>query len=190
MIINMKTISGGEILAGAVNGKMVFATSVSDTSVEPEGPVALFMDFEGVVCATASFLRETVIALKAYKRNIGSMYYPVVCNINDDIVDEIVVLTESRKDAIIACDRTVDGTVTNVRMIGELDPKQAMTFEFVRELNTTDARSLMKKFGEVEKTTSTTAWNNRLSSLVARGVVREFSHGRAKFYKPLFDEVK
>ena len=59
---------------------------------------------------------------------------------------------DARNDAIIACDLAREGSVSQIRLIGKLDPKQAMTFELVTRLNGADAGSLMKKFGEEEKT--------------------------------------
>lgn len=189
MIIRMRDLVGKSILAGAVNGKTVFANCVSMIGDEPDQPMALFLDFADIDVATASALRESVVALKAYKRSINSNLYPVLANINESIEDEIQVLMDARNDAIIACILTSDGGVTDIRLIGNLDPKQAITFELVINLNGADASSLMKKFGAEEKTISTTAWNNRLASLVQRGLLREFTNGRSKFYRPLLEEV-
>lgn len=185
----MKDLVGKEILAGAVNGKNIFASCVSMTGEEPNQPTALFLDFADIEVATASALRESVIALKTYKRSIGSNLYPVLANINDSVKDEVLVLMHARNDAIIACNLASNGNVCGIHLIGELDPKQAMTFEHVTRLNGADAGSLMKKFGEEEKTTSTTAWNNRLAGLVQRGLLREFTDGRSKFYRPLLEEA-
>lgn len=189
MIIQMKDIVGKDFLAGAVNGKAVFTRCVSMTVAEPDQPTALFLDFSGIEVATASALRESVIALKAYKRSIGSNLYPVLANINDSIEDEIEVLMDARNDAILACDLSDNDEVSRTRMIGTLDPKQAMTFKLVIELNGADAGSLMKEFGKLENTTSTTAWNNRLAGLVQRGLLREFTYGRSKYYRPLLEEA-
>jgi hypothetical protein len=189
MIVHIRDLIKTDILAGAINGKTVFATCVSLTADDPVEPTALFLDFTDIEVATASALRESVIALKAYKRSIASNLYPVLANVNDSIQDEIHVLMDARNDAIIACNRADDGRVSQVRLIGDLDPKQAMTFELVSRLNGADAGGLMKQFGKKEKTTSTTAWNNRLSSLVQRGLLREFTNGRSKFYRPLLEEA-
>lgn len=189
MIIKMEELANNGVLAGSIRGKEIFASCISITSSEPTEPIALFLDFSGVEVATASFLRESVIALKTYKRAVGSKQYPVLANVNLSIEDEFVVLTDARNDAIIACDLNDENRVSRVRMIGELDPKQAMTFELVKNLNGADASSLMEQFGKEEKTTSTTAWNNRLASLVQRGLLLEFTKGRAKFYRPIIVEA-
>jgi hypothetical protein len=69
-------------------------------------------------------------------------------------------------------------------LIGQLDRKQQLTFDLVRQRGETDAMELMREFGDTEDVGST-AWNNRLSSLVSLGLIIELSFGRAKRYKPL-----
>jgi hypothetical protein len=46
----------------------------------------------------------------------------------------------------------------------------------------------MRECGTKE-TVGSTAWNNRLSSLVALGLIIELSYGRTKRYKPLLQGV-
>ncbi len=70
--------------------------------------------------------------------------------------------------------------------LGELDPKQRLTFDLVCEHGETDAGALMRSYGESEGLKHATAWNNRLASLASRGLVIEQSYGRAKRYRPLF----
>ncbi len=66
--------------------------------------------------------------------------------------------------------------------LGDLDPKQRVTFDLVCERGETDAAELMRQYGG---TKTQTAWNNRLAALAALGLVVEMSQGRAKRYKPL-----
>lgn len=89
---------------------------------------------------------------------------------------------------IVTCELTDNDVTTNVELVGNLDPKQKMTFELVLKFDKVDANSLMEKFGEAEKTKSTTAWNNRLASLASRGIIREYTKGRSKYYRPLLME--
>ena len=189
MIVHMRDLIDTDILAGVAMGKAVFASCVSLAGQEPDEPNALFLDFGDIVVATASALRESVVALKAYKRSVGSRQYPVLANINESIEDDVRVLMDARNDAIVTCDIGDDGSVSNARLLGNLDPKQAMTFHLVTRLSGADAGSLMEQFGEKEKTTSITAWNNRLAALVQRGLLREFTNGRSKFYRPILDEA-
>ena len=189
MKIDIGALAGGSVLSGAVNGKSAFARLVSIAMPDPEDPEPLFIDFSNVEVATASFLRESVLALKSYMRTSKSNLYPVAANINQVIKDELLVVVDAKNDTILICRHDDAGHSSDAELVGELDPKQQMTYSLVLNLNGADATSLMQKFGAEEKMKSATAWNNRLAGLVARGVVREFSRGRTKFYRPMFDEV-
>ncbi|WFU13037.1 hypothetical protein QA646_27150 (plasmid) [Rhizobium sp. CB3090] len=184
----MIQVSDNPVLAGAVNGKIAFAEMIKSIPDEIVIPQPLFLDFGGVAVATASYLRESVFALKAYLRTKSSSYYPVVANANSDVWDELSVIAHAKNDAIVACELTDDGVTSNVELVGSLDPKQQMTFELVLKFDEVDANSLMEQFGEVEKTKSTTAWNNRLTGLASRGIIREYTKGRSKYYRPLLTE--
>ena len=189
MKLNIREMSNASVLSGAVNGKRLFGSMIAEASPEPEEPTPLFLDFSGIDIATASFLRESAVALKAYMRATSSKFYPVLANLAAETREEVAVLMDARNDAILVCSIDEDETVKDVEMIGQLDPKQEMTFRLVQKMTTADAGSLMQEFGEAEKTKSTTAWNNRLNGLVQRGLVREYSKGRSKFYRPLIEEV-
>ncbi len=186
MIQSLAIINGGEpILAGAANGRAAFASLVQAISGEPEEPSPLFVDFGEVDVATASFLRESLFALKGHLRHVGSKYYPVAANPNESVYDEILTIANARNDAIISCQLSKAGVVTNVDLIGHLDPKQQLTFDLVSELKNADANLLMEKFGD--EAVKSTAWNNRLAGLAARGLIREYAKGRAKYYRPVLE---
>lgn len=188
MRISFMQISDNAVLAGAVNGKIAFAEMIKSIPETATGPQPLFLDFGSIDVATASYLRESVFTLKAYLRSKGSPYYPVIANANADVWDELSVIANAKNDVIVTCDLTDDDIATRVELIGDLDPKQKMTFELVLKFNEVDANLLMEKFGVAEKTTSTTAWNNRLAGLASRGIIREYTRGRSKFYRPLLPE--
>lgn len=189
MIIDMADIAGANLLAGSLRGKMGLARLLEAATSEPDSPSAVFLDFGKIEIATASYLRESVFALKTLMRAQQSNHYPAIANANQVVVDEVAEVARSTSDAIISCLLSSDGRVTAPNIIGRLDPKQEMTFNAVQAQREADANLLMKMYGVQEKTTRTTAWNNRLASLVSRGVLREFTRGRAKTYRPLFDEA-
>jgi hypothetical protein len=188
--LSLFEIARTSILSGAQDGKATFVALLKKANCEPDEPSPLLLDFKGIDVATASFLREAIFALKSHLRTSNSKFYPAVANVNESVREELSVIAEARSDALLAVEITKSGCVAKQMVIGSLDPKQASTFKRVTELQNTDAGSLMEKFGAAESTTSTTAWNNRLASLVAHGLIREYSRGRAKFYRPLFEEVR
>ena len=186
MRVNMYEQSNGGILAGATNGRKAFSVLITSTHGEPKEPTVLILDFAKIELATASYLREFVFGLKSFMRSSNSRWYPIVANASDAVKEELGVLTEARKDAVIVCNCDQNGTITNPQLFGDLDSKQLMTFNRVADKGGAgaDASGLMDEFGAEEQIGRTTAWNNRLASLVAKGVLMEFKRGRAKFYRP------
>jgi len=176
---------GSTVLAGALGGKAAFEALLSELSAEPGEPETVFVDFAHVEVATASFLRESVLALRDYLRSRRSNHYPIVANANSVVLEELVELLRPRGDAVMTCSLDARNEVSALVPIGILDPKQRQTFELVLKHGETDAGTLMRLYGESEGTKHTTAWNNRLASLATLGLVIEQANGRAKRYRPL-----
>jgi hypothetical protein len=186
MRIDMASVGGGALLTGAVNGTVALSRLVAATTAEPQQPEPIFLDFSKVEVATASYLRESILAFRDLVRGRRSTFYPVIANANDTIRDELAELMHTRSDVLVICSLDIGDTVIESDLIGELDPKQRITFELVRKHGETDAGELMRAYGEGEGLKHTTAWNNRLTALAARGLLIEISQGRAKRYRPLF----
>jgi len=189
MRIKMQDVldSRSAILAGAINGRKAFAKLLEQTSDEPEKPEELFLDFSGVQIATASFLRETVFAFRDTVRGRRSNFYPVIANAESTVEDELKVLVQSDNSALMLCSLDRKGKPRRPRLVGNLDPKQRLTFDLVQK-GATDAAQLMRENEETENVKQT-AWNNRLAALTSLGLVVELSAGRAKRYRPLFEEA-
>ncbi len=186
MVINMRDIGGSEVLAGALNGRAALTNLLSATGKEPETPEPLFIDFSEVEVATASFLRESILAFRDLVRKRRSKLYPVIANANEAVRDELIELARARSEVLMICSLGKDGVPGPVTQIGDLDEKQKITLELVLKKGETDAGELMRAYGELEGLKHTTAWNNRLAALAMRGLIVEVSHGRAKRYRPIF----
>lgn len=189
MQIKMQDVLGSrtDILAGAINGQKALTNMLKEISDEPEKPEELFLDFGGVQVATASFLREAVFAFREMVRGRRSNFYPVVANANPAVEDELKVLVQSDNSVLMLCSLDRKGRPNKARLVGNLDAKQRLTFNLVQK-GVTDAGQLMREHGESERVKQT-AWNNRLASLTALGLVVEMNVGRAKKYRPLFEEA-
>lgn len=187
MRVRLEEIGKNTVLAGALNGKAALGRLMEATVTEPDEPEPVFLDFSGVDVATASFLRESVLAFRDIVRRRRSGFYPVIANANEAVRDELLELLRPRGDVFMACTLGEGDSVIEATLLGELDPKQRMTFDLVREHGETDAGELMREYGQSEKLRHATAWNNRLASLAALGLVVELSEGRAKRYRPLFN---
>jgi hypothetical protein len=187
MVVNLAEISGAPVLAGAISGRAVLSALLSMASKEPSEPEPFFLNFNWVDVATASFLRESVLAFRNIIRSRRSNYYPVVVNAKDVVLDELEELVRTRSDIILTATLDEKGRASNFATVGQLDPKQKLTFDLVQSHGETDAGELMREYGKSEGTKHTTAWNNRLASLASLGLIVELSQGRAKRYKPLFE---
>ena len=179
----------GPVLSGALRGQGLLAKLLPEVAVEPNAPQALFLDFSGIEAATASFLRESVLAFRDLVRNRRSNIYPIIANADEAVREDLAELVKSRGGVLLTCQLAQDGTASDPRVIGDLDPKQQLTFDLVRKRGETDAAELMREHGANEPVGST-AWNNRLSSLVGLGlIIEDMSSGRTKRYRPVLQGV-
>jgi hypothetical protein len=191
MLISIKDLFNeeGSVLAGAITGRKFFARLLETTDNEPLAPEPLFVDFTGVQVATASFLRESVLAFRKTIRSRRSNFYPIIANANKVVLDELTLLLGPRGDALMICSVDEKGEPYGSRLLGALDPKQKITFDLVQQLEETNAAELYKDH-ESDDIKVPTAWNNRLAALAALGLIVELSYGRTKRYRPLLKGVE
>ena len=183
MIYDISVLASCTILSGAPSGRQLYAKLVAALPDEPDAPEPLYLDFGGIEVATASFLRESVLAFRTFVRGRRSNYYPVVANANPDVIDELVELVQPRGEVLMTCRLADDGQLLRCGHVGKLDPMQQLTFDLVTRLGKTTVTSLME-FDQSQ--VKATAWNNRLASLSNLGIISEQSHGRTKTYSSLF----
>jgi hypothetical protein len=174
----------GEVLAGALSGRKVWGKLTEHIGQEGDVPEPVFLDFSDVEVATASFLREAVLGFRDTVRQRRSNLYPVVANAGELVADELKILVEQHGDAIMLCSLDNKGVPRDPRLIGNLDPKQRITFDLVCERGETDAAELLRIHRETPEVKQN-AWNNRLASLAGLGLLIELSEGRTKRYRPL-----
>lgn len=189
MQIEIRKLVGSEFLSGSTLGRKVQLRILEQIERNPKQPKLLYLDFIGVEAASASFLRVTVFKTKQQIRGEWPNYYPVVANVDGGIVEELLLLAEYRNEVLMTCSLNEAGSPANLQLLGELEPKQRITFNLVQELGETHVRELMEKSPDSEAV-GRTAWNNRLASLVNYGLVIEQKNGRAKQYRPLPIEEK
>ena len=182
-VISLYTLmDNNPTLAGVPRGEEAFARLVR-TVTSLEGLTRVFLSFKDVDVATASFLRESVLNFRTFCRGIKRDLYPIVANANPDIIEELSALLEMKGDAIVSCELSDDGTASQAKVIGKLEDKQTVALDAVIEAGEADAGTLSQKYQDAEPT----AWNNRLASLVVKGILVELRKGRAKSYKPVLE---
>lgn len=180
-------VGDGSVLAGVDSGRAAFARLIAKIVSEAAEPEIVFLDFSRVTVATASFLRECVLAFRDAVRGRRSNYYPVLADANKAIFDELSVLTAGGGDVVVLCSFSRQGIPQDWRILGELDPKRRVTFDLVQRKGETDATALMAECG-ADEGIQQNAWNNRLADLSTLGLVIETSSGRSKRYRALFKE--
>jgi len=174
-----------EILAGQPSGRLFLSKliQVVQPSVEPS---IIFLDFSNVELMTSSFFREAILGFRDYCKNANTNLIPVVVGANQDTLDEFSVVLEIKGDVILICELDNNGNPINAKILGVLEETQAITLEAVLKTRETSAVVLEERFRERESIKAT-GWNNRLTSLAAKGILIERKKGRKKFYSPVLE---
>ena len=87
--LSLREMGGSSVLAQAIRGRDVLRKLLRATEVEPPKPKQVFLSFHSVDVATSSFLRESVIAYRSAIRARHSNFYPIVCDANEAVEEEL-----------------------------------------------------------------------------------------------------
>lgn len=177
------------VLAGRLDGKRAFARTL-EALPTIAAPTLVVLDFNGAEIATSSFLDEAVIRCRDHLRLGRSPAYLMVANLNTQIEEELHDLLVRASDAMVSCTISGNGHIGDKKMLGALEPKLSETLELVKQKGGASAVQLHDEADDAEKKIGPTAWNNRLSSLAAKGLVVEVVQpGRTKKYRPIMETV-
>lgn len=181
----------GSVLSGAGPGRELFGRLIEALGDPVGPPKPVFIDFDDVEMASASFVRESVFAFRARVRAEHPDLYPVIANANPAILEDATIIADRVDAPILTCDLDKHGKAKHVRKIGRLDDKAQRTFDLVSKLarrGETDVRALIQASG-TDDVAKPTAWSNRLSALVELGLIIEIPDGRAKRYRPVLQDA-
>ena len=187
MHISLIRLGEGPVLAGSLTGRRVLAMLLDQVRHDPPTPEPVFLDFDHVEIATASFLREGPIEFRDTVRRRSPKFYPVIANANTSVREELSFVIARSRTVLMLCSLPPDGRPHTPSLVGDLEPTQAMTLDLVRHRGETDARELAQT-SHASDAVGHTAWNNRLSSLAKLGLLIETRPGRTKRYRPLLME--
>jgi hypothetical protein len=185
-IVKMIDVVGSDVLAGAADGAVALSKLIGKVASIVDSTVVV-LDFGGVVVATASFLRESVLGFRDYCRRSRSQLYPVLAAVGPRVREELVGLLMMKGDACVICDLTSTQKIRHAEVVGKLDPKQQLALKAVLKAGCADAGTLARNDPH---TRNPTAWNNRLAALSAKGILRETTSGRAKTYEPVVEGLQ
>jgi hypothetical protein len=180
--LSIKTLSESTLLAGKEPGKQLLSKLIAATPAEPGGLIAV--DLNSVEVVTASFFREAFRAYRDYART--SLRCSVIfANAPDAVLEEAKILALQMNDAFVFANLK-DGELSQGRIVGHLEDKQALTLKLVTALGEADAKTLKDRS---EHQTGQSVWNNRLSALLSKGILVERLEGRTKIYRPIVKEI-
>lgn len=180
----LELVNEQTILSGGIAGRKLLNAFIANTQLVGV-PTTAYLDFTGIELATASFLRESVVGFRDYARLASPHLYPVLANLAGPVFEELDFFLRLRTDALWTCALDEAERVTDARLIGELDPTQRTTFEMVTLIGSATAPELSAR--SPDEKIGATAWNNRLSGLVAKGLLVERRLGKTKSFSPLLE---
>jgi hypothetical protein len=164
-------------LAGVSRARHLFSRLVTHTAdTTPKG--VLILDFSGVADASASFLRESVLAFRDYVRAYQPELYPVLANLSAAVREELHALMRDRREAVMIC-TLHDGIVSAPEVLGALESGAALALDIVR-------RRTQVTLGDLRNETPKIlgpVWNNRLASLIRQGFVIPSADSRGRMYR-------
>jgi hypothetical protein len=177
-------LTGTSVLAGAQPGRLLLAKLVVKTA-NGGAPYKVFLDFDGIEAATASFLRESVFGFRDFCLKSAPTVYPVLANLSEAVKEEVAFFARERGEAIWCCKLTVAGRVAGKELIGldELEAGQQQALNLVDSLPEATAPTMARKAGD---TVGPTAWNNRLAALASKGLIVTSQRGKTKVFHPVW----
>ena len=172
------------ILVGTAMGRRLLSRLIDGTRVTNDSEI-VFLDFTEVDVATSSFLRESLIGYRDFARRSTGSIYPVLANLSSSVLEELEFFVRRRGEVFWCCDLYDQEIWMNARLVGQLEAVQQATFEAVVRMGVATAGKLAKR--DSESGLRTTAWNNRLAVLAAKGVLVESRKGSTKVYRPVLE---
>jgi len=171
-------------LTGVGRARRLLARLIEWSAREsPQG--TLLIDFSGVAAASASFIRESVLAFRDYARAYQPELFPVVANVGDDIREEFETLLKARREAILACRLDESGRPAEPEVLGQLEPGLAQTLEAIR----TRGQLTLSDLGEMFTGTSAPTWSNRIANLIRQGFVVPKQEQNRRAYRFVLTEA-
>jgi len=166
-------------LTGVSRARQLLAKLILWTAqASPKG--TLILDFDAVGDASASFLRESILAFRDYVRAYQPELFPVLANISGAVREEFDTLLRDRGEAMPGCRFDAEtGTVSEAEVLGALEPGLSQTLDMIRargQLTLTDLR-------ESSDETKPTTWSNRIASLIRQGFVVPIPEPNKRVYR-------
>lgn len=177
--IRLEKVASNTVLAGAAAGAAVQAKILAAIAARP--PSICCLDFTNIECATASFVREAVFGTRDAIRRLDLSTQIIVANASSTVIEEIILVARTLNSCVVHAIGSDPDKLSRPSVLGSLDAAQRDTLNLIVELGEATATELTSTDPEVRPT----AWNNRLTSLMGRGILIESRRNRHKVYRPI-----
>lgn len=177
--ISLQEVAATAVLAGAAAGVSVQREILNSLEARPVEMCCL--DFSKIQCATASFVREAVFGTRDAIRRSGLPTQLIITNADRTVLEEVLLVARALGTSIVHAIGNTPAKLSRPMVLGPLDEAQRETLDLVLKLGEATATELTAENPAVKPT----AWNNRLTSLVGRGVLAESRRERHKVYRPV-----
>ena len=162
-------------LTGVSRARRLLATLIAWTADHaPKG--TLILDFTGVDNASASFLREAILAFRDYVRAYQPEVFPVLANLTAEVSEEFGTLLKDRGEAMPGCRLDTFGAPVDAEVLGFLEPGLSRTLEMIRTRG-------QLALGDMPSETKPTTWSNRIASLIRQGFVVPIRERNKRVYR-------
>lgn len=162
-------------LTGVSRARRLLAKLVAWTADHaPKG--TLILDFAGVGNASASFLREAILAFRDYVRAYQPEVFPVLANLTDEVREEFHTLLRARREAMPGCRLDASGEPFDAEVLGILDPSLNQTLEMLRTRGQLALRDMPSE-------TKPSTWSNRIARLIRQGFVVPIPEPNKRLYR-------
>lgn len=166
--------------------------------------VDIVLDFTGIVSATASYLKRTILWLHDGAKLAAEGNPPAppedpavpldififVAGLGEEVRDELTELLHQHNRTCLEVSTDVGDAVTSVQLLGPLDDALAKTLNALSNAGRATATELHQAGVAADKQKITVnAWNNRLNDLYCKRLARRAKAGRHWVYEPVAKEI-
>lgn len=110
----------------------------------------------------------------------------VAVNLSDLVREELAVALEATNNVMIVSDLVADSVVHQPTVVGRLDSALRETLKAIERLPESDAPILAKVVPDL----GLSAANNRLASLVKKGILTSEKRGGKRIYRPVMENLQ
>jgi hypothetical protein len=176
--VNVGAAVGRADLIGATAGKRAAPALAKAVAALP-ATTWLAFDFSAIDMVSASAAREAFLG-QVMDDLLERGTLPVFVALNQEALEEVSFAAEAVKRPLVAAKKLEDGQPVGLKVLGGIEPKQLESLRLVAQLGETDAKTAHEANGGTD--TGVTAWNNRLATLSALGLLTERKYGKTKYY--------